>query len=33
MDTDIQRIQAEVEREATFVSKLTGQISKVIVGQ
>jgi MoxR-like ATPase len=33
MQTDIQQIQAVVEREASFVQKLTGQISSVIVGQ
>ncbi|MFH1686775.1 MAG: AAA family ATPase [bacterium] len=33
MDTDIQRIQAEVEKESGFVERLTGQISNVIVGQ
>jgi len=33
METDIQQIQAVVEKEAPFVEKLTGQISSVIVGQ
>ncbi len=33
MHTDIQQIQAVVERESTFITKLTGQISSVIVGQ
>jgi len=33
METDIQQIQAVVEKEASFVDKLTGQISSVIVGQ
>ena len=33
MNTDIREIQALVEREASFVTKLTTQISSVIVGQ
>ncbi len=33
MNTDIQQIQATVEKEAAFVERLTGQISSVIVGQ
>ena len=33
MHTDIQQIQAIVEKESSFVSKLTGQMSSVIVGQ
>jgi MoxR-like ATPase len=33
MHTDIQEIQATVEKESAFVSKLTGQMSSVIVGQ
>ncbi|MBK7141678.1 MAG: MoxR family ATPase [bacterium] len=33
MHTDIQQIQAVVERESSFVDKLQGQISNVIVGQ
>jgi MoxR-like ATPase len=33
MNTDIQQIQAMVEKEAAFVERLTGQISSVIVGQ
>ena len=33
MQTDIQQIQAVVEREASFVQKLTGQMSSIIVGQ
>ena len=33
MDTDIQQIQKIVEQESSFVEKLTGQISSVIVGQ
>ncbi|MEW6413356.1 MAG: MoxR family ATPase [Candidatus Zixiibacteriota bacterium] len=33
MDTDIQQIQAKVEKESAFVEKLMGQISSVIVGQ
>ncbi|MEW6050573.1 MAG: MoxR family ATPase [Candidatus Zixiibacteriota bacterium] len=33
MHTDIQQIQATVEKEAAFVEKLSGQISSVIVGQ
>jgi MoxR-like ATPase len=33
MHTDIQEIQAIVEKESSFVSKLTGQMSSVIVGQ
>lgn len=33
MHTDIQQIQAVVEKESTFVSKLTTQMSSVIVGQ
>ena len=33
MQTDIQQIQAVVERESSFVDKLQGEISKVIVGQ
>ncbi|MFZ5981620.1 MAG: AAA family ATPase [Candidatus Zixiibacteriota bacterium] len=33
MDTDIQKIQAVVEKESSFVEQLTGQISSVIVGQ
>lgn len=33
MDTDIQQIQNIVEQESSFVEKLTGQISSVIVGQ
>ncbi|MCK4574150.1 MAG: AAA family ATPase, partial [candidate division Zixibacteria bacterium] len=33
MDTDIQQIQSRVEKESSFVERLTGQISEVIVGQ
>ncbi len=33
MDTDIQEIQALVEKESSFIKKLTGQMSSVIVGQ
>ena len=33
MDTDIQQIQARVEKEASFVEKLTGEMRTVIVGQ
>jgi len=33
MDKDIEQIQAIVEKESTFIQKLTGQISHVIVGQ
>ena len=33
MSTDIQEIQSLVETEASFVERLTGQISSVIVGQ
>ncbi len=33
MDIDIQQIQATVERESSFVERLTGQIGEVIVGQ
>jgi MoxR-like ATPase len=33
MDTDIQQIQTRVEQESSFVEKLIGQISRVIVGQ
>ncbi len=33
MQTDIQQIQAVVERESAFVDRLTGQIGSVIVGQ
>ncbi len=33
MQTDIQQIQSVVEKESSFVEKLTGQISSVIVGQ
>jgi MoxR-like ATPase len=33
MDTDIQEIQARVESESSFVEKLTGEISSVIIGQ
>jgi MoxR-like ATPase len=33
MNTDIQEIQAKVEKEAVFIEKLTSQISNVIVGQ
>ncbi|UCD64206.1 MAG: MoxR family ATPase [Candidatus Zixiibacteriota bacterium] len=33
MDTDIQKIQAKVEKESTFVDKLLEQIGQVIVGQ
>lgn len=33
MQTDIQQIQAVVERESAFVDRLTSQISSVIVGQ
>ncbi len=33
MSTDIQEIQALVEREASFVDRLTGQLGAVIVGQ
>ncbi|MBD3402511.1 AAA domain-containing protein [candidate division GN15 bacterium] len=33
MQTDIQQIQSVVERESSFVDKLVGQISSVIVGQ
>ncbi len=33
MDTDIQQIQSRVESEASFVQRLTGEISSVIVGQ
>jgi MoxR-like ATPase len=33
MHTDIQEIQGVVEKESAFVTKLTGQISSVIVGQ
>jgi len=33
MDTDIQEIQALVEQESSFIKKLTGQMSAVIVGQ
>jgi len=33
MDTDIQEIQALVEQESSFIKKLTGQMSSVIVGQ
>jgi len=33
MHTDIQQIQSKVERESSFVQKLTDEIGKVIVGQ
>jgi len=33
MDTDIQQIQSRVEKESSFVERLTAQISEVIVGQ
>jgi MoxR-like ATPase len=33
MHTDIQEIQSKVETEASFVERLTGEISSVIVGQ
>jgi MoxR-like ATPase len=33
MDTDIQEIQARVENESSFVEKLTGEMSSVIIGQ
>ena len=33
MDSDIQQIQARVEQESSFVERLMGQISSVIVGQ
>jgi len=33
MSTDIQEIQARVEKESSFIEKVTSQISKVIVGQ
>jgi MoxR-like ATPase len=33
MQTDIQQIQSVVEKESSFVERLTGQISSVIVGQ
>ncbi len=33
MHTDIQQIQSLVEKESSFVDRLTGQISSVIVGQ
>ena len=33
MQTDIQQIQAVVEKESSFVDKLQGEISQVIVGQ
>ncbi len=33
MEIDIQQIQAKVEKEASFVEKLTDQMGKVIVGQ
>jgi len=33
MDTDIQRIQSVVEKEASFVERLTSELSGVIVGQ
>lgn len=33
MDTDIQQIQAVVEKESSFVNQLTTQIGSVIVGQ
>ena len=33
MDTDIQQIQAQVEKESSFVEKLTGEMRQVIVGQ
>ncbi len=33
MHTDIQQIQSRVETESTFVQRLVGQISSVIVGQ
>ena len=33
MDTDIQQIQAVVEQEASFVERLTSEVSSVIVGQ
>ena len=33
MEIDIQQIQATVEKEASFVERLTGEISSVIVGQ
>lgn len=33
MDTDIQQIQAVVEQEASFVERLTNEVSSVIVGQ
>ncbi|MDD3731595.1 MAG: MoxR family ATPase [candidate division Zixibacteria bacterium] len=33
MDTDIQKIQAVVEKESSFVNQLTDQIGSVIVGQ
>jgi len=33
MHTDIQQIQSRVESESSFVERLTGQISSVIVGQ
>jgi len=33
MNTDIQKIQAKVEKESVFIEKLVSQISNVIVGQ
>ncbi len=33
MHTDIQQIQSQVEKESSFVQKLTDEIAKVIVGQ
>ncbi len=33
MDSDIQKIQAKVEKESSFVENLVGQIRNVIVGQ
>jgi MoxR-like ATPase len=33
MDTDIQQIQAQVEKESSFVEKLTAEMRHVIVGQ
>ncbi len=33
MHTDIQQIQSVVEKESTFVERLTGEIASVIVGQ
>jgi MoxR-like ATPase len=33
METDIQEIQAKVEKESSFVEKLTGEMRNIIVGQ